>query len=64
MKHYHPNPRNGSHVFYSIAAGLTFSNYVECTDCIQEDLATVGDFFNPFSLPQDAIDTWDVVTEP
>jgi len=62
MKHYHPNPRTGGHVFYSIAAGLTFSHYVQCTDCVSADLAAVGDFFNPLSLPEDAIETWNIFT--
>ena len=32
MPHYHPNPRNGSHVFYQIAAGATASHYLQCDD--------------------------------
>ena len=64
MKHYHPNPRTGGHIFYTIAAGLTISHYVGCSDCVAADLATVGDFFNPLSLPEDAIETYDAVTSP
>jgi len=64
MKHCHPNPRTGGHIFYSVAAALTISHYVQCSDCIAADLATVGDFFNPLSLPEDAIETYDAVTSP
>ena len=49
MKHYHPNPRTGGHIFYSVAAALTFRHYVSCKDCIAADFAEVGDFFNPLS---------------
>lgn len=56
MPHYHPSPRTGGHVFYQIAAALTFEHYVQCQDCLQAKLAWVGDFFNPFSTPQDLID--------
>lgn len=59
MPHYHPNPKTGSHVFYSIAAAMTFSHYVNCHDCVEEKLADVGDFFNPLSAPQDMIDLYD-----
>jgi RHS repeat-associated protein len=62
MKHYHPNPRTGGHVFYSIASALTLSHYVHCDDCIESKLATVGDFFNPLSAPKDVIDTVDILT--
>ena len=54
--HYHPNPRTGSHVLYSMASSLTFSNYSPCEDCITAKLTAIGDFFNPLSLPKDAID--------
>jgi uncharacterized protein RhaS with RHS repeats len=58
--HYHPNPRNGSHVFYSIVAGVTLSNYLKCDDpqqmCTAGVLGEVGDFFNPLSIGQDAVD--------
>jgi uncharacterized protein RhaS with RHS repeats len=64
MKHYHPNPRTGGHVFYSLAAALTISHYVQCSNCIAADLAAVGDFFNPLSLPEDAVETYDAVTSP
>jgi hypothetical protein len=62
MRHYHPNPRTGGHIFYSVAAALTISHYVQCTDCIEAKLATVGDFFNPLSLPQDIIDIKDTIS--
>ena len=64
MKHYHPNPRTGGHSFYSVAAALTISHYVSCSDCVAEKLAAVGDFFNPLSLPEDAIEIYDTVTSP
>jgi RHS repeat-associated protein len=63
MKHYHPNPRTGGHVFYSIAAALTLSHYAECTDCISGQLAAVGDFFNPLATPQDLIDIYELFRE-
>ncbi len=53
MPHYHPNPRTGGHVFRDVAKRLTFAGYVECDDCIAANLASIGDFFNPFSAPQD-----------
>lgn len=56
MPHYHPLPRTGAHVFYQVAAALTFEHYVECKDCWKAKLAWVGDFINPFSTPQDLID--------
>ena len=64
MPHYHPKPRNGGHVFYNIAAGLTVSNYVQCPtgDCIQASLANIADFFNPLAAPQDLIDLYEEVT--
>ncbi|MFC4311446.1 RHS repeat-associated core domain-containing protein [Steroidobacter flavus] len=59
MPHYHPNPRTGSHIFYSIAGGLTAANYASCTDCAEETLLEVVDWFNPLSAPQDVIDIYD-----
>jgi len=59
MPHYHPNPRNGSHVFYSIAAAVTASNYLQCEDnnlCVEGALGQVIDFFNPLAVGQDVID--------
>ncbi len=60
MPHYHPNPRNGSHVFYSIAAAVTASNYLQCEDkenlCVEGVLGEVIDFFNPLAAGQDVID--------
>jgi len=63
MPHYHPNPRTGSHIFYSIATAVTFSHYVDCDDCIAANIAAVGDFFNPLSAPKDIMDTVDDLTE-
>jgi RHS repeat-associated protein len=61
--HYHPNPRNGSHIFYSIIAGVTVSHYVQCDDpnqnCTAAVLAGVADFFNPLAIGQDAVDIVD-----
>lgn len=56
MQHYHPAPRTGSHVFYSIASMLTLSNYVSCSDCVPAMLAAVVDFFNPLAIPKDMMD--------
>jgi RHS repeat-associated protein len=66
MRHYHPKPRTGGHVFYSIAAALTFSNYVpeECDDnCATDEAASILDFFNPLSAPQDIIDIYEMFKE-
>jgi hypothetical protein len=63
MPHYHPNPRTGGHAFRKMAAGLTLSGNVDCDDCISANLAALGNFFNPFSAPQDLIDTYDMLTE-
>jgi RHS repeat-associated protein len=54
--HYHPNPRNGSHIFYSTAAAVTVAGHVDCEDCIMAYLAEGIDFFNPLSLPKDLMD--------
>ena len=56
MPHYHPNPRSGSHIFYSIASALTLANYSSCQECTEETLLSVLDFFNPLSAPKDIID--------
>ena len=60
MPHAHPTPRNGSHVFYNIASGLTVSHYVNCgesdTPCIAGVIGQVVDFFNPLGAPKDIID--------
>jgi hypothetical protein len=64
MRHYHPNPRTGGHVFYSVASALTLSHYVdECTDCVKDDLAAIADFFNPLSLPKDVMDIYYMLRE-
>jgi len=54
--HFHPNPRTGSHIFYDVAAGLTFSYYFEGCDCAMQQVAPILDFFSPLSTPQDIID--------
>ena len=60
MPHYHPNPRTGGHVFYSIAAAVTASNYLQCEDkentCVEGVIGQVIDFFNPLAAGQDIID--------
>lgn len=61
--HYHPTPRNGSHVLYNVAAGMTVSNYAQCEDCTVAKLAGVIDFFNPLALPQDLIDIYNEFDE-
>ena len=66
MPHYHPKPRTGGHVFYSMAAALTLSSYVpeECNDeCAIDEAASVLDFFNPLSAPQDIIDIYEMFRE-
>ncbi|WP_439535381.1 RHS repeat domain-containing protein [Methyloversatilis sp.] len=54
--HYHANPRNGGHIFYSIAAAATFAGHVDCEDCAMAIIAEGLDFFNPLSLPKDLMD--------
>lgn len=61
--HYHPKPRTGSHIFYTIASGLTISSYVQCDDCLSAKLAAVGDFFNPLSIGKDVMDLFDAGEE-
>lgn len=59
MPHYHPNPRTGSHVFYTLAASVTASNYLKCegdNPCIEGVLGQVIDFVNPLSVGQDVVD--------
>lgn len=61
--HYHTNPRNGSHIFFSIAAGLTVSNYVsEDASGLVKFGAGVLDFFNPAAILQDGVDVYDMVS--
>jgi RHS repeat-associated protein len=58
--HYHANPRNGGHIFYSLAAAVTVSHYLQCEDkdnpCVEGVLGQVADFFNPLSAGQDIVD--------
>jgi RHS repeat-associated protein len=57
--HYHTNPRNGSHIFYSIASALTAANYSSCKDCTEEKLLEAVDFLNPLAAPKDILDIWE-----
>ncbi|MBI3560972.1 MAG: hypothetical protein HY080_04565 [Gammaproteobacteria bacterium] len=57
--HYHPNPRTGSHIFYSMATAVTVAGHIDCDDCIDSYLAEVVDFFNPLAIPKDVIDIVD-----
>lgn len=54
--HYHTADRSGGHVFYSIAAGLTFSHYTQGGSTALRVAGEIADFFNPLSLPQDLIE--------
>jgi RHS repeat-associated protein len=63
MKHYHPNPRTGGHVFYSVAAALTLAHYSSCQNCTESAILGIGDFFSPLSTPQDLIDITDALTD-
>ena len=62
MRHYHPNPRTGGHVFYSVLSALAIRSYVECEDCVKGDIADIADVFNPLSLPKDAVDIYSDLT--
>ncbi len=59
--HYHPAGRSGGHIFYSVAAGLTLSRYAEGRGAVVEGLAAVGDFFNPLSIANDVIETYEAL---
>jgi RHS repeat-associated protein len=59
MPHYHTNPRNGSHIFYGIAAAVTAAHYSSCSDCTEEEILEAVDFFNPLSTPKDIFDLID-----
>jgi RHS repeat-associated protein len=65
MPHYHPNPRTGGHIFYEIAGAGSLETYFPCDsdNCILANLAMVADVFNPLSLPKDAIDTYNDLSE-
>lgn len=55
--HYHTNPRNGSHIFYSIAPTLTLTYHVKDCECEgAQAAASLVDLFNPFALPNDLIE--------
>jgi RHS repeat-associated protein len=51
--HYHIFGRAGGHVFYSIVAGMTLRHWAAGHGAGLEFVATVGDFFNPLSIPDD-----------
>ena len=57
--HYHPNPRNGAHVFYSVAPLLTLSYYAEGHGGLLEGAAWIGDLLSPLSIPNDILDIVD-----
>ena len=60
--HYHVNGRVGpSHIFYGVASALTLSHYAEGSSPLVQGAAAVGDFFNPLSLPKDALDIYSMV---
>ena len=55
--HYHVSGREGAaHVFYSVAAGLTFSHYAKDASPLVQGAAAVADFFNPLSIANDIIE--------
>jgi hypothetical protein len=59
--HYHAAGKTG-HVFYSAAAALTVSNYVdENSSPLAKTAAAVLDFVNPLSLPKDLMDAADEI---
>jgi hypothetical protein len=62
--HYHPNPRNGGHIFYGIAAAATVAGHVDCEDCTLAYIAEGIDFFNPLSLPKDLMDLTGIGAPP
>ncbi|MGD9160247.1 MAG: RHS repeat-associated core domain-containing protein, partial [Desulfobacteraceae bacterium] len=59
--HYHPHGRKGGHVLYSVAAALTVSHYAEDANAAIKGGAFVLDLINPFSLPQDILDIYDIL---
>ncbi|MEP7086956.1 MAG: RHS repeat-associated core domain-containing protein [Gemmatimonadota bacterium] len=62
--HYHVNGRAGpSHIFYGIAAALTLSHYAENSSPVVKGAAEIGDFFNPLSLPSDAIGIYTTIRD-
>jgi hypothetical protein len=54
--HYHPHGRQGGHVFYSIASGLTLQYYLEDYGSVGSTIGFLGDLVNPLSLPKDIFD--------
>lgn len=59
MPHYHPNPRSGGHIFYSIAPLLTFSHHTGGAWW-----GEALDFVNPLSLGQDLIEIKECLNDP
>jgi RHS repeat-associated protein len=62
--HYHTADRNGSHIFYSVAAGLTASHYAQGAPPMVRAGAFVVDLVNPLSILQDIVDVKNAVTGP
>jgi len=58
LPHYHPNPRTGSHIFYTAVSAVTAANYASCSDCTEATVLEVVDFFNPLAAPKDVIDIY------
>jgi RHS repeat-associated protein len=56
--HFHAFGREGGHIFFSVATALTLSSYAEGHGGPAEVAASVGDFFNPLTFPQDIIDLY------
>jgi hypothetical protein len=54
--HYHTADRNGSHVFYSVAAALTASHYAQNSSSPVKVAAFAVDLVNPLSVLQDIVD--------
>lgn len=57
--HYHTNPRDGSHILFSVATGLTVSNYVsEDAPAVVKAGAAVVDLFNPLAALNDGVEIY------
>ena len=59
--HYHTAGRNGSHVFYSVAAALTASHCVQNSGPLAKGAAFVVDLVNPLALLQDIVDVKEAI---
>ena len=40
---------------------MTVTSYVRCENCTEATLATIVDFFNPLSTPNDLLDLVDIL---